>query len=221
MENIWIVVPVTSNDVDLSDFIDKLCGKYVAPEKFLFEKINSQTKSFETVELDHPYFNIEAPTFENKIIFVNMIENYKKYDKVNHVESFGEINIPRLMNAGIEYAKKQNADKILVLSNPCNFDIFIINEAAQKMKNGEIINIADGAAFMLPGDTKITLNENLRIWYWAEDLYNKAKEKVSYYRSDFMAFSEIIPIIVNTEYYNSIVEQDEATYKIIMGNYLV
>ena len=37
MNNLWIVVPVISNDVDLASYVNKLSGGYTAPETY--EKI--------------------------------------------------------------------------------------------------------------------------------------------------------------------------------------
>lgn len=213
MKNTWIVVPVTSNELDLTDFINKLSGGYTAPEKITISKINEETKQLEEVEIDHPYAGQNGPSFEGKIILVNMLEGYEIYDKSVGIESFGEPNIPRLMNAGIEYAKNNSADKIFVLSNPCDFDTFIVDEAIKKMKNTEIINLSDGVAFILDGETDIRLDENFKVWYWAEDLYKSAEGKTSYYRSNFMNLVELIPFNVDTEDRIEYTKEDELFYK--------
>lgn len=212
MSNVWIVVPITSNDLDLSVFVEKMCGSYTAPEFYEKVSFNDVSGEKETELINHPYFGQTGPDFTDKIIFVNMIDQYTEYQGVVHLESFGEINIPRLMNVGIDYAVANGAEKILVLSNPCNFDLFIINEAITNNLDKDIINISDGAAFILSSASGLRLNEDLRIWYWPEDLYNSAKESMGMYRSDFIDFTELIPLYVNNEILSQIVKEDEVIF---------
>jgi hypothetical protein len=34
MNNVWIVVPVISNDIDLTSYVNRLSGGYTAPETY-------------------------------------------------------------------------------------------------------------------------------------------------------------------------------------------
>lgn len=212
MNNTWIVVPVTSNDVDLTSFIDKLCGGYVAPETFEKKSFSQESNTVQTENVPHPYAGQSGPDFTNKIILVNMLDGYTVYDKSINIESFGEINIPRLMNAGINHAVVNGAENVVVLSNPCDFDTFIISEGIADISGKSIINIADGAAFILPGDSPLRLNEDLKVWFWAEDLYRTAEDNIGFCRPEFIAFSELIPLHVTTPDLEAITKEDETKY---------
>lgn len=212
MNNTWIVVPVISNDVDLSSFIDKLSGGYVAPETFEKQSFNIESGVVETENVPHPYAGQTGPDFTDKIVFVNMVDGYAEHSGVVHLESFGEINVPRLMNAGINHAVANGADNVVVLSNPCDFDPFTISEAVADIAGKNIVNIADGAAFVLPGDSSLRLNEDLKVWFWAEDLYRTAGNPVGFCRPEFIAFSELIPLHVTTPELEAITKEDEVKY---------
>lgn len=215
MNNTWIIVPVTKNDIDLTSFVNKLSGGYVAPatyEKTIFDPLKSIEES-EVENIDHPYAGQNGPDFTNKIIFVNMVSGYTEYDGVIHLESFGEINIPRLMNTGIDYAQSNGAEHIVVLSNPCDFDPFVIEEAISSNIDKEIINISDGVFFILSGSLSLRLNEDLQVWFWSEDIYRTAPvEKIGGCRPEYMFLSELIPLIVNTVDLESITKEDEEKY---------
>lgn len=212
MSNTWIVVPVRDNTVDLTTFVNKFAGGYVAPETYTKKEFNSETKTFEDTAVAHPYAGQTGPDFTDKIVFVNMEAGYTNYDKVVHVESFGEVNVPRLMNAGINHAVTNGAENVVVLSNPCDFDPFTISEAVADIAGKNIVNIADGAAFVLPGSSSLRLNEDLRVWFWAEDLYRTAGDPVGFCRPEFIAFSELMPLNVNTPELEAITKEDETKY---------
>lgn len=212
MNNTWIVVPVTSNGVDLTSFVDKFSGGYVAPETYEKKTFNQETRELETENVAHPYAGQTGPDFTDKIVFVNMVDGYAEHSGVVHLESFGEINVPRLMNAGINHAVANGADNVVVLSNPCDFDPFTISEAVADIAGKNIVNIADGAAFVLPGDSSLRLNEDLKVWFWAEDLYRTAGDPVGFCRPEFIAFSELIPLHVTTPELEAITKEDEVKY---------
>lgn len=212
MSNTWIVVPVRDNATDLTAFINKLAGGYVAPETFEKNIFNQQNSQMEVENVPHPYAGQTGPDFTDKIILVNMTEGYTQYDNAVNLESFGEINIPRLMNTGIEHAVSNNADNIVVLSNPCDFDPFTISEAVADIAGKNIVNISDGAAFVLPGNTTLRLNEDLRVWFWSEDIYRSAGNPVGFCRPEFIQFSELMPLNVDTPELDAITKEDEIKY---------
>lgn len=211
MSNTWIVVPVRSNDVDLTSFVENLRGGYIAPDMYESYAYDQEEAKMKNVLKPHPYAGQNGPNLTDKIIFVNMTSGYASYDGVINLESFGEINIPRLMNAGINYAFENGAENVLVLSNPCDFDTFIISDAISDPDGKNIINISDGVAFIIKSASNVRLNEDLRVWFWAEDFYRTAVDYSSC-RPEYFSLTELIPLHINTEELDVITKEDHTKF---------
>jgi hypothetical protein len=214
MDNVWVVVPVKNNDLDLADFVSKLTGGFVAPDTY--EKISYEYQDGEMQEivesLPHPYAGQTSTDLSGKIVFVNTKADYPTFDGVTHLEDFEDINLYRYWNTGIDYAVNSGADSVLVLSNPIDFDPFLIDEAVAKLEGKEIVNVADGAGFVISGTSEIRLDEQFQIWFGDNDLYRTAQEVEVGYRSDFSNWVELDPWVIDTPELQEIVTSDEVKY---------
>lgn len=213
MNNTWIVIPVISNDVDLSALVSKFSGNYVAPETYNIKKFNAETQQLEDEAVPHPYAGQSGPDFSNKIIFVNKASGYTSYDGVIHLEDFNDISIYRYWNTGIDYAVANGADSIVLLNGVIDFDPFVIKDAYDALNDQgkELVNVSDGAAMILSATSSLRADDQFQIWFGDNDLYRRAEPVLGYSRSDYFTLSYLIEHN-NDETFNTIVKSDEAKY---------
>ena len=214
MDNVWVVVPVRNNNLDLSEFVGNLSGGFVAPEtyeKVSFSMVDGEyEKEAEIVE--HPYAGQTADDLSGRIVFINAEEGYVEFEGVTHLEDFAEHNIARWMNTGIDHAVENGASKVVVLSNPASFDMFALKDILDSNPDSKVINIADGAMFVVSGDSDYRLDEQFKIWFWADDFYRRLDGNWGGNTSEYLGFSELIPYHVDTEELQEVVKVDEANY---------
>lgn len=213
MSNTWIVVPVIDNSVDLTEFINKLSGGYAIPETYTGRVLNEESGMFEPGEIGHPNFGKTPPNFTNKIIFINTKSAYTEYPGISHIEDFGDINIYRCWNKGIESAILNGADSIVLLNTAIDFDLSVIEEAYDLMvnENKEVVNISDGAIVMISASSNIRADEQFQIWFGDNDLYKIAENVSTSIRVPYIAASNIINH-VEDETFRTIVLNDELKY---------
>lgn len=213
MSNTWIAVPVISNDTDLTDFVNKLSGGYVAPETYEKMSFNRENRELEKENVPHPYAGQTGPDFSNKIIFINKVDGYTEYNGVVHLEDFSDVNIYRYWNTAIEYAKDNGADSVILLNGVIDLDPFALKEAAEAIasQNKEVINVADGAIVVVSTASDIRADEQFQIWFGDNDLYRRAENVLGYSRSEFIKMSYLFDH-VHDEAFNNIVASDEAKY---------
>jgi hypothetical protein len=120
--------------------------------------------------------------FKDRIVFVNNVPGYKKFKGVHHLEDFGEINIYRWWNKGIDFAEKNGARYVAILNDDLEFD----EEFLPSLFNFLVTNklaIADtdksdnggGAAWMMDLYYGMRLDERFRWWYGDTELFDRAK----------------------------------------------
>jgi hypothetical protein len=213
MDNVWIVVPVISNDTDLTGFVNKISGGYVAPETYEKKVFNQETRELETKNVAHPYAGQTGPNLSGRIIFVNKVSGYTEYDGVAHLEDFNDINIYRYWNTGFEYAVANGADSVILLNGVIDFDPFIIKDASDNFvaTGKEVINLADGAMLLVSAASDLRADEQFQIWFGDNDFYRRAEDVLGQYRSDFSEMNYIFDHN-NDEAFNAIVTSDETKY---------
>jgi hypothetical protein len=212
MNNVWIVAPVRDNSIDISSFINDLTGGFIVPETYEKENFNNQTMQIEAEIVSHPHFGKTVQDFTDKIVLVNSAENYTEYDGVTHVEDFGDINIARWINTGINTAIVNGATKVVVLSNPCSFDVSALIDGLAEAENKEVVNIGDGVMFILDGSSEFRLDEQFKIWFWADDFYRRVADVCGGARPEFINLTELIPYIVESQEDIAITKEDEIKY---------
>jgi hypothetical protein len=213
MNNTWIVVPVISNEEDLSSFVNKFSGGYTAPDTYQSQEFNQETQKTEKIEVPHPYAGQTAPNFSNKIIFVNKVDGYLTYDGVVHLEDFDDISIYRYWNTGIDYAVANGADSVVLLNGVIDFDPFAIKDSYDALndQNKELVNISDGAAMIISGTSSLRADDQFQIWFGDNDLYRRAESVLGYSRSEYFTLNYLIEHN-NDETFNTIVKSDETKY---------
>lgn len=213
MNNTWIVVPVISNDTDLSSFVNKLAGQYVAPETYEKKVFNKETKKLETKNVSHPYSGQSGPNLFGRIIFVNKVAGYTEYNGVVHLEDFNDINIYRYWNTGFEYAVANGADSVILLNGVIDFDPFVIKEATDSFiaTGKEVINLSDGAMLLVSAASDLRADEQFQIWFGDNDFYRRAEDVLGYYRSDFSEMNYLFDHN-NNEEFDTIVTSDQIKY---------
>lgn len=213
MNNTWIVVPVILNDTDLSSFVDKLSGQYVAPETYEKKVFNQETKELETENVPHPYAGQTGPDLSGRIIFVNKVDGYTEHDGVVHLEDFNDINIYRYWNTGFEYAVANGADAVILLNGVIDFDPFVIKDASDSFvaTGKEVINLSDGAMLLVSAASELRADEQFQIWFGDNDFYRRAESVLGQSRSDFSEMNYLFHHN-NDEAFDAIVTSDQTKY---------
>jgi hypothetical protein len=131
--------------------------------------------------------------FKNRVVFVNNNRGYKRFDSVHHLEDFGEINIYRWWNTGIEYARKNGAKYVAVLNDDIDFDAGFIDELYSYLTSKKLAIVdsgnsgnGGGAAWVMDLSYRLLANEHFKWWYGDTELFDRAK-KIS-------KFARITPI---------------------------
>jgi hypothetical protein len=213
MDKIWIVAPVKDNSVDISEFISNLTGGFVAPEKYEKTKNFNNIGDSEVELFDHPHANEIGPDFSGRIILINTEPGYKTFDAAIHLEDFEEHNIARWMNTGIDYAIDSGAEKVVVLSNPGSFDPFVIEDTLKNDSETMLFNFSDGAMFAVSKNLEERLDEQFKIWFWADDFYRRLATQTAYSRTDYFTLEELIPYRVDNKDLEAIVKLDQEKYE--------
>lgn len=213
MSNTWIAVPVWDNSVDLTEFVGKFTGEYVAPEKYTKQEFNVEKREMEDKELDHPYSGQTAPNFNNKLIFINTSPGYTVYPGVVHIEDFADFNVYRGWNTAIDHAASNGADSVLLMNGVMDLDPFVAKEAidAFDSQGKEIINLADGALLIISTTSSVKPDDQFQIWFGDNDLYRRAEGNLGHYRSELFKMDYLINHNMD-ETFKSIVASDEAKY---------
>jgi hypothetical protein len=213
MNNVWIVVPIISNNVDLSGFVEKFAGGYTAPEFYESEVFNQETREIEKKSIPHPHFGKSGLDFSNKIIFVNTKPSYTEYNNVVHLEDFDDISIYRAWNLGIDHAVSNGAEYVVLLNGVIDFDPFVIFDSYNAIieQEKELVNIFDGAVMILSASSSLRPDNQFQIWFGDNDLYRRSESVLGYSRSDYFRLDYLIEHN-NDETFNSIVKSDESKY---------
>jgi len=215
MNNTWIVVPVILNNSDLSSFVNKLSGQYVAPETYEKKIFNQETNELEIKNVPHPYAGQTGPNFSGRVIFVNKIAGYTEHDGVVHLEDFNDINIYRYWNTGFDYAVANGADAVILTNGVFEFDPFVIKEAYDEFFKGEseVINISDGAMLLVSASSNLRADEQFQIWFGDNDFYRRAEPVLGHCRSEYLLGDYLINSS-SIEFFDSIVASDEVKYNV-------
>jgi hypothetical protein len=213
MNNVWIVVPVISNDIDLTSYVNRLSGGYTAPETYEKTVFNPETQASEKENVAHPYAGQVSHDFSNKIIFVNKVDGYGEYEGVVHLEDFNDIGIYRYWNTGLEYAFANGADSVILTNGVFEFDPFVIKEAYDEFSKGEseVINISDGAMLLVSSSSSLRADEQFQIWFGDNDFYRRAEPVLGYSRSEYL-WGDYLIDSSSTESFDSIVASDQVKY---------
>lgn len=215
MNNVWIVVPVISNDVDLTSFVEKLSGGYTAPETYEKKAFNQETNEIETQTVAHPYAGQAGPDLSGRIVFVNTVSGYSAYDGVTNLEDFGDINIYRYWNTGIEYAIDNGADSVIVLNGVIDIDPFLVKDSHDEFISSgkEVVNISDGAAILISALSSIRADEQFQIWFGDNDIYLRAEVLSTKVNVPYSGFDYLVdPFAIDM--FDTIVVSDEEKYNI-------
>jgi hypothetical protein len=138
--------------------------------------------------------------FHDRIVFVNNHPEYKQILGTHHVEDFGETNIYRWWNLGINYAEQHGATHVAVLNDDLQFDegfipamheYLVINQLAI-VDTGNSGN-GGGAAWMMDLSYGLRLDERFRWWYGDTDLFDRARAMGKFGRFTYAGFTHHKP----------------------------
>jgi hypothetical protein len=117
--------------------------------------------------------------YAGRIIFINNSIGYTEFDGVVHIEDFGDINISRWWNTGINTAQKMGAEYVAVINDDISFDPSLISDMVYAMKKGDYeVSSAMGnlgVFWIIRASSSIRADENLRWWCGDGDIFRKAK----------------------------------------------
>jgi GT2 family glycosyltransferase len=130
--------------------------------------------------------------FNGRIVFVNNAPGYSIFDGVHHIEDFGDINIYRWWNKGIDFAEKNGARYVAILNDDLEFDknflpslldFLIRNKLA--IVDTDKSNNNGGAAWIMDLYYGLRLDERFKWWYGDTEIFDRAK--------DMNAFKKFVP----------------------------
>lgn len=157
--------------------------------------------------------------YSNNIIFINNFKGYKKFDNVHHIEDFDEVNIHRWWNKGIDYAKSQGAEYVVIMNDDISFSKTLIQNMINKMieRNSDVCGIAKhaGVLFIINSKSNIRADENLRWWCGDGDIFRQALEKKSltWYVDESFNHYELNKQTSSSEYLLDLGNKDLIYYK--------
>lgn len=129
-----------------------------------------------------PDLLVSLKDFHSRIVFVNNVAGYTKYDNVHHIEDFEDINIYRWWNKGIDFAEKQGAEYVAVLNDDLMFDHTFIPSLYNYLVRNKLAiadtdrsNNGGGAAWLMDLSFNLRLDERFRWWYGDTELFDRAK----------------------------------------------
>lgn len=119
--------------------------------------------------------------YSGRIVFVNNSENYSRFDGVHHVEDFGDTNIYRWWNKGIDYADWNGASHVAVLNDDIECDNSFVKDLFRQLKSGsnaivDCLNTGNngGAAWAMDLSYGMRADERFRWWYGDTELFERA-----------------------------------------------
>lgn len=211
-------MPVRNNELDLSAALNKLNGTYVVPEKYEALEYDAEAQTFNKIEKDHPYAGKTGADFTGRIILVHLNDGYSPVAGTVQLEDFGPISIYRVWNTGAEYAFANGADSVFLFNAVLDVEPMALQDAYDMMKadGTEVVNVSDGAVVLLSASSQIRADEQFRIWFGDNDLYDRAAEVSSLFRADW-AFVETLDQIEFDDEFKAIVAEDELKYNAKKG----
>jgi hypothetical protein len=121
---------------------------------------------------------------KGKIVFVNNYVEYEKYDGVHHIEDFGDLNISRWWNVGIDYCLNNGASHVFILNDDISFsDSFIDDMMTTLINNNSAICSATGgggSAFVMDLKYNLRADEELKWWCGDGDIFRQAYESAGF-----------------------------------------
>lgn len=172
MNNTWVVVPVIDSSFDYSTLMSTLKGGYTTSD-IEVETTDEEGNTVITTEA-HPNAGMTVPDFSNKIVLVHHTAGYTPTAGATDVLVEGDFNIAKLWNAGVKEASDNGATHAAVLNYISNLNPFIIEEAVAGAETADLINIADGGAFVIKTDSGLTADEQFSVYFADLDLFATA-----------------------------------------------
>ena len=160
--------------------------------------------------------------YHGRIIIVNNVPGYTKFENVIHIEDFAGININRWWNNGIKVAESNGATHVYIVNDDVDFeDTFVEKMYAEMIKQDLYVMDTSntknngGSSWMLKLDSGLRLDEDFRWWYGDTSLYENA-EKIGkarkHFDPSFIHFEPNGHAGVSKEF-QDIIAQDIETYK--------
>jgi len=186
----WVVIPVSSAETDLSQIVANLTGSFVVPETYTIPSPMGNDIPDDTVP--HPHFGQSAPNFSGRILFVHFGLSLSPNAGASSINLDGNYNIAKAWNTGINNAVGEGAEAVVILNGPIVFDPFVIADGVGVMADGmSVVNIADGAMWVLDALSAIRADETFAIWFADNDIYRQAGSSVGTYRSPYATLVEL------------------------------
>jgi len=159
--------------------------------------------------------------FSDRIIFVNNSPGYTRFSNVHHIEDFGEINIYRWWNTGINYAYDNGAEYVAILNDDVVFDNLFISSICEfliinKLAIVDVLNSGNGggSAWIMDLSYNLRLDERFRWWYGDTELFDRARKMNKFGKFVYKGFNHISPNgnLTENKMLQSLVNQDKELF---------
>lgn len=159
--------------------------------------------------------------YHGRIIIVNNIPGYSKFENVIHIEDFRGININRWWNTGIKYAEERGATHVYIVNDDVDMPDTYVENMYNEMINKDL-DVLDtgnsgnngGSSWMLKLSSGLRPDEDFNWWYGDTIVYEEAEKRGKagkYFEDTFTHFEPNAHAI--SEEFQRLIEMDHITYK--------
>lgn len=158
-----------------------------------------------------------------RVVFLNNKVGYTKYEGVHHVEDYGEVNIYRWWNNGLDYVVRNGGRYVLVLNDDLRFDSNYPKSIHEYTVQSNLALVDThgtgnngGTAWLLDTSYGYRLDERFRWWYGDTELFNRVSKDGKFERwtySGYLEHCEPNGSLVKYPYLQQLVQQDEELYR--------
>jgi len=159
--------------------------------------------------------------YHGRIVIVNNQPGYTKFEGVNHIEDFKDININRWWNKGIKYAEERGATHVYIVNDDVDMPDTFVERMYREMirKRLDVIDTHNtgnngGSSWMLRLDSGLRPDEDFNWWYGDTMVFEQAEVRNKagkFYDPDFIHFEPDGHTKVHQKFID-LIEQDVVTY---------
>lgn len=175
MTNLFILNTIIEEDADYSQLVNDLTGGFVAADIETTTKDENGEDVVSTTP--HPHADLAAPDFSGKIIFAHLVGEYEEIDGVDHF-AVSKFKGTTAWNEGVAYAKSKGATHVAILNNVDGINPHVLTIGFEDNENKSVINLADGAAFIVDAD--FSVDETYNFWFVDNEIFTDAQESGTY-----------------------------------------
>jgi hypothetical protein len=207
MTNLFILNVIIEETADYSQLITNLTGGFIPADIERTEK--NEYGEEELTVTPHPHADLESPDFSDKIIFIHLVDDFAEIEGADHIKS-SKFKSTTAWNEGVAYAKSKGATHVAILSNVSDINPHFISLGLEGNEEKSVINLADGAAFIVTAD--FSVEEEYNFWFIDNKIFSDAAEAGTFGRPSIEEPNIVqADLTSSAEAFSSAVQEDFVT----------